>query len=141
MPLGARALHALAELLRRKAAHPFWPLSAVTDISSASRSPGNASGRRPGSTISAFMTFGAASPRSPYPAATASISLASARASSIPNHGTKIVPIAVKSVPLAVSQKCPKHCRANARLRIPSGLVSVEADQQILTSVVSLEVV
>jgi hypothetical protein len=43
------------------------------------------------------------------------------------SKGTKIVP-------LAVSQKCPKHCRAKARLRISSGLVSMEADQQILTS-------
>jgi hypothetical protein len=60
----------------RKAAHTFCPPSAGTDISSASRSPGNASGGRPGSKISAFMTFGTASPRSPCPAATASISLA-----------------------------------------------------------------
>jgi hypothetical protein len=48
------------------------------------RHPGNASGGRPDSTMSAFMTSGTASPRSPYRAATASTS--SARYLGIVNH-------------------------------------------------------
>jgi hypothetical protein len=51
------------------------PAERGTDISSASRSPANASGRLAGSTMSAFTTFGTVSPQSPSRAATASTSL------------------------------------------------------------------